>query len=792
MSNIDVTLGLEGYNSEQITALTLGVNMLFHSDRVTQDSDFVELVESSGITSIRYPGGTIAEQFFNLSSPNQALAENYFDVHEGSTRIGTRDVLPLDEYLNFMDIIDGTASIVIPTFRFFDTNTRTLSQDSNVEVFNFVQRLLSGDYGPLDNVIFELGNEWYQSNFDWTIEEFGRLQADLAQVISEASELMGVRDEVVILAQTGRSLEENEIFATFFAESQSTDIDGVLTHLYGTNSRGNPLGIGGGSARRLDDINDAWSAVLGNDFTLAVTEWNIGESGEETTQINGLMRFAPLLRLYAEMLSAGVDIAHFWSVQTAGPAGLSNREGEGSGWSPTGYFFNLLTGGTLGTQLVETGISATLRNDSNEIVGYNYAFQGNDRSVVYFVSGTSSTEFLTANLEAFFAADAFVYATTLRAAPGESGIDYGSNASTTFLTGIDLSNSADGSWQFTQQLGGYELVQLHISYGVGVEIEADSQNEINDRLTGSDYADTILGNLGDDSLFGGYGNDSLSGGDGADQIFGGNGHDTLLGGSGNDTLQGENGRDFLVGDEGDDFILGGRWHDTIFGGEGNDSVFGGDGNDYVNMGSGDGMAFGGAGVDTLTFSTLEHGVSFWGYEGVVEVGLGSINFSEFEVLEGSLYDDRFAIFNSNFIYKGLGGNDSFVVHGGDSNRYELGEGDDHFLLFQGTNSEISGGNGDDVIFVNVAGNRIAGDRGDDSVHLRNQGSNVIQFEAGDGHDTIYGFDVRQDTIELSAFDQSNYTLIENLSGTIINLTDGNHISLDNVYNVEETDFILFM
>jgi RTX calcium-binding nonapeptide repeat (4 copies) len=49
----------------------------------------------------------------------------------------------------------------------------------------------------------------------------------------------------------------------------------------------------------------------------------------------------------------------------------------------------------------------------------------------------------------------------------------------------------------------------------------------NDKVTGSQFADNILGGLGDDTLLGGLGNDTLEGGAGADKLSGGAGSDTF-------------------------------------------------------------------------------------------------------------------------------------------------------------------------------------------------------------------------------------------------------------------------
>ena len=114
---------------------------------------------------------------------------------------------------------------------------------------------------------------------------------------------------------------------------------------------------------------------------------------------------------------------------------------------------------------------------------------------------------------------------------------------------------------------------------------------------GSNYEDTIEGNIlsnslqgleGDDFLFGysssvlstfSDGQDTLYGNGGQDLLWGGTDSDTLYGGEGNDSLTGDNnfdneyfGNDLLYGDAGDDLLFGEAGKDTLYGGANNDTL----------------------------------------------------------------------------------------------------------------------------------------------------------------------------------------------------------------------------
>ncbi|TNE63215.1 MAG: hypothetical protein EP335_10095 [Alphaproteobacteria bacterium] len=140
---------------------------------------------------------------------------------------------------------------------------------------------------------------------------------------------------------------------------------------------------------------------------------------------------------------------------------------------------------------------------------------------------------------------------------------------------------------FDDSLGG-DIRDNHITGGDG-----------NDTLYGNLGRDTLEGGAGDDEIRGNYTADWLSGGDGDDGVFGGYGNDTVLGGAGNDTLLGERDSDILYGGAGDDLIGGGTEADTLYGNSGNDTLRASEGNDWLEGGAGNDSMDGGRGSDTL-------------------------------------------------------------------------------------------------------------------------------------------------------------------------------------------------
>jgi Ca2+-binding RTX toxin-like protein len=193
---------------------------------------------------------------------------------------------------------------------------------------------------------------------------------------------------------------------------------------------------------------------------------------------------------------------------------------------------------------------------------------------------------------------------------------------------------------------------------------------------------TVHGEDGNDTIYGQRGNDSLFGGEGDDRLYGGVGDDTLRGGVGNDRLSGGFGADSLDGEAGDDLARGDATVDRI-----GDS---GGGSDTLSFATGatpgfpnQGSFFDNAGfppdVGRGVYVDLDEGFANDGLApsggGVDEPLAPASDFSDFEIVIGTPFDDYIVGTSGDETFYGGGGADLIEGGGGTDVAYGGDEGD---------------------------------------------------------------------------------------------------------------------
>ncbi|NVJ97111.1 MAG: beta-propeller fold lactonase family protein [Alphaproteobacteria bacterium] len=344
--------------------------------------------------------------------------------------------------------------------------------------------------------------------------------------------------------------------------------------------------------------------------------------------------------------------------------------------------------------------------------------------------------------------------------------------------------------------GGFSLFKLNMSVGEAAQGGSDLQTgtagsdtlsgDVGDnQIDGLGGNDRLFAGAGDDTLWGGDGNDLVSGDDGADVLFGGGGEDTLRGGAGQDTIDGGDGNDAIwagTGDESDDVMSGGAGNDTLGGGAGSDVLVGGLGVDILFGGNGEDSLYGQE-ADTFTETS---GNQIWAGDGddLVFGAAGS------DQLGGGLgHDNIQGNDGADIIYAGQTGDDTLS---GGAGADKIFGGADNDVISGNTGSDtLYGGAGDDILYGNDGNDTLYGGEGDDTLRgsrgddvLRPGGGNdLLIIEANSGNDTITGFDVEEDKLDLSLaadfFDLADVQSAssEGADGLTVNLGEGNQVLL---------------
>jgi Ca2+-binding RTX toxin-like protein len=274
-------------------------------------------------------------------------------------------------------------------------------------------------------------------------------------------------------------------------------------------------------------------------------------------------------------------------------------------------------------------------------------------------------------------------------------------------------------------------------FGEEATIVAD---EVDGKVVGTAGNDVIVGVDGPFWIEGRGGNDRICVGGGEPQdphtLYGGPGADRIHGGNGMAIIHGEGGRDQLYGGAGPDMMEGGKMGDLMYGGNGVDGLIGDGGHDVINGGGdddrvmghdGDDTMDGGAGLDTVAFTEQCCDYSYDSGGVVVDMRAGTASAADgddtlggFEVVLGSLGDDRILGSAREETIYGLDGNDVLRGRGG----ADLLHPDYMFDNPSGADDEVHGGKGVDTIdyggyervVVNLArGTGGGGEKGEDSI-----------------------------------------------------------------------------
>ncbi|MGH6646410.1 calcium-binding protein [Aquabacterium sp.] len=306
-------------------------------------------------------------------------------------------------------------------------------------------------------------------------------------------------------------------------------------------------------------------------------------------------------------------------------------------------------------------------------------------------------------------------------------------------SGIDTVVTADNDYSLAKNVENLTLEAGVLAHG----------NALNNRITGSAFADFLDGLGGNDTIISGAGNDIIWAGEGDDSVEGGDGDDRILG----DARYSPNGwaltgNDTLLGGAGNDYIDGGAGNDSLQGEAGNDTLIG-TGIDTLDGGNGDDTYYVTSDVYSDTASNAEHvtvrDTGIGGTDTVILVNeghyqIGAINVENLILMAaGHGVGNRSAnvITGSNGVdhIEGREGNDTIIAGDGDDNVWS-GDGDD----------SIDGGNGNDVLSGDTPGWSSDGTQPWTGNDVIRGGVGNDLMAGNDGNDSLFG-DSGNDTLK---------------------------------------------
>lgn len=571
-----ISLSPAGFRSDAATGQLFGGNVIFTRDFVDQGGPFEWVVDTLGLQTLRFPGGTVTETLFQ---PGQDFVDFFFDVTnpDGFAPDGGGRILTTPALFQFAAARDLPVKYVLPTDGYLSSLTdadghRLPSPFGLYRLIDRADRMIRGEYGEVTIDTFLVGNEFWYLDQRQTPVEYGRFANEVVKglqfVFDRYREELDDPDSWVeprIAVQAGRGWvpAENTTVINQLDMDARASIDTVLQHFYPVyyqhvaNSRG------------VFDRLDEWQNAEGfGDLTFYMSEWNVFMSAQAD---KGLMQASTLLETMRTMMIRGIDEATIWGIQYEQLNGrLATLSYDTAGnWTSTltagGELFRMMNPSLVGTRVLDIDTPAALRShllerpedrpEGARDQAVMHAWGSDDRTVIFLSSRTDTEMQFTLDVNGLIPDWHHVWQLQMGvldnpATPRDEG-DPTVNWARPYLT-TESGGTFGAGGTFDLTLNPWEVVRLEFTTGdLGVrmwsqESIVDPAADYDDLLVGSRNNDTIFGGVGDDTLYGEGGDDILVGWWGDNQIFGGAGDDLLVAGDGRNQLEGGTGIDHFA------------------------------------------------------------------------------------------------------------------------------------------------------------------------------------------------------------------------------------------------------
>lgn len=733
---------------------------------IGQSVGFASAVSDLGLSLIRWPGGTLAENShvvgntiilgdhpdyppaYDLSYPEVLHPDVLVAMNDGNARMSLSQVLALA-------IAQDTAfSMILPSEGFADDRSRAYR-----ETAAFLDRMfVTGDFngGALpERIIFDIGNE----NYD--VGSYGNTVPWMLLAIREFREAHpGVEFEVALQAMPDgdRTAEmiaiiNDPLHGPAFADILA-EVDIVRMHKL-NQSLTNIAGIEDQSpsywaiSQLTDAVHEAQLSRDGSvsEVDLYFSAWTVNSNDVERSLVSGLPAATALLSMMTGMIELGTDYAAAWGITTmgAGTTTLTYISGGEVGetvLTPAAQLLSEMSGLIDGMALVQTDTLDAQRG----LPFHQFAFAGDGQMVIYLAAGDLPEGGATYSVDLEgFGRIGKVEALSIGTEDGIAG---------TPVVGTPAVGWAGAtiSATFTQD---YQIIQLVVTEAPVIE------------MIGTALADRLMAERGVTVLNGMGGNDNIYGGEDDEQIFGGSGSDWLVPGAGDDVVYGGTGSDFVVygaseqgmdvdlargsalGADGEidlihevEHISGSRLDDTLSGDDGINVLRGQGGRDLIFASAGADTYDGGGSTDVLSYSRIGAAIA-------VDLTLGrgtggaalGHTITGIEMVIGTAADDTITGSADRDFLSGRDGDDRFGATTG-ADVFYGGFGDDELdysMASEGVRVFLNTGLGDGGMAAGhtyVSIENVIGTSFDDRISGTNSANEI---RSGAGNDTLYTY-----------------------------------------------------
>ena len=304
-----------------------GTNIVYNALTVAQWPAFLSTFDSLGMTTLRYPGGTVTEADFDFRDSNGPAD----------------DAITLTMFLQAVQAHDITPLLVVPTKRFRSNYSTTGAQYAKdfVKAVNVDHGIAGGEqFGTTQTVqLWELGNEYYTDNAGGT-PLTPTLYGKIANKFGNA--IQTIDASVIPIVQ----FERSDLAGAQTIANQLTAgaVGACLTHTY----PGPTANLANVTTQLVDG---------GNIFSLEpmVTEWNIANDAVQP----GLVLANYLPKLLRALVNGGVTIATQWPMMWQNNS-VNTLLADSTGvLRPPGQVFQWLSQAAQNRKLVSTSSSAS-------------------------------------------------------------------------------------------------------------------------------------------------------------------------------------------------------------------------------------------------------------------------------------------------------------------------------------------------------------------------------------------------------------------------------------------------